>query len=699
MSFDERLEYLSIDKGGSTFFNVEHTDFGVGAAAGDGVTNATAALVAADAAGGAQLRAGRTYVTETAELHKPFSVNGGMLKPASGETVTINRLAVVPGAYQWIDLSDGGEVEFAAGSTTDILPQWFGPTVNETTIMAAINAASGSGATVRLPGAVQLGGSIALNAITDITIAGAGANATLLVVNGDYSCFDITGLCSRIRFKDFCVVSFESRADGYAFSVINTTGTPSDDFSFDNVTIQNTRGGFYFDNLHLVRITDAQVTQSISGAMDFAFYCINTISWHIDRMVARALVGTFSGDIVTVDSNCDTCLLHKVEAYNGDLAGFAFRNSLGGGSDTGPRLVRVTDCYAEFCANNYLIEDCRDLRMTAPHAVGATNINFWIAGGDSITITSPWAHQGDGHGIHVTGGNDIEIVSPKCCHNSQGASNTYDGIRIEDNVTHCRIVGGRSGDYLFGLDKQRYGLSIGSTGTDYITIIGLDTTTNNSGGLANFSTGANNRILGRIKPTVYAEPSIDATNLTVSITAKDPDLMLASLEVAIKNSDGSWGSWGTSWDSSSGSVGSSASLTRTRVAARIAKHIAGIKWRYTYVAADGTTQTDGGHADADPLRWPVVGSVMVSFRSDDGIVVAATGDRDTGSFFVTTQSGSAPADPDNVTNDGGIAGNTGTVQTANTCAVGAIAHVKVVGYTGNGSGTPGDVVYVQVHRN
>lgn len=67
---------------------------------------------------------------------------GGMIKPASGITVTITKLAYEPGPYQWIDTSAGGSVVIHSEKR---LPQWWGAagdgiTDDTKAIQAAINS-------------------------------------------------------------------------------------------------------------------------------------------------------------------------------------------------------------------------------------------------------------------------------------------------------------------------------------------------------------------------------------------------------------------------------------------------------------------------------------------------------------------------------------------------------------------------------
>jgi len=85
-----------------------------------------AAAEADSSVSGIRLNGEVVHTTDTV-LTKPLTIGkGAMLKPANGVTVTINKLAGSPGAYQWIDTSDGGKVEFADGSTNHLQVYWWG---------------------------------------------------------------------------------------------------------------------------------------------------------------------------------------------------------------------------------------------------------------------------------------------------------------------------------------------------------------------------------------------------------------------------------------------------------------------------------------------------------------------------------------------------------------------------------------------
>ncbi len=88
-----------------------------------------AELTAADGLAGNPHLAGVRTVSTATTLTKTLSVaSGGMLKPASGITVTLPD--VIAGRYQIFDLSLGGTIAFSNGASKP-KPEWFGVTFND----------------------------------------------------------------------------------------------------------------------------------------------------------------------------------------------------------------------------------------------------------------------------------------------------------------------------------------------------------------------------------------------------------------------------------------------------------------------------------------------------------------------------------------------------------------------------------------
>jgi hypothetical protein len=363
------------------------------------------------------------------------------------------------------------------------------------TLGAALTALSSGGRVMLLPGAHQLSGAVALTTRTDITIEGAGPNLSQVVVNGNYNAFTVSGVCSRIRFKDLWIGSFAARTSGLGISVVGTSGTHSDNITLDNVMIQNTAQAAFAQYVDSMSWDRVKYTQSISSAAigGSLFRVLQCASHNIDGIVTQATTGTIASDALVLDSDTDTMIVTRCTLDRANR-GVVLTNSIGGGS-TGPRLVRITDCYIELCASSgYAVTDGRDVRFKGAHAAANTGAGFDISGGTSIKLSDCLALQNGTHGYYVHGStvNDARLMGCDASNNSQNASVTYDGIRVEDNTSHVRISNSRSGDYVFTLaNKQRYGLSIGSTSTDHINASDNDFIGNTTAAVGNFSTGTN----------------------------------------------------------------------------------------------------------------------------------------------------------------------------------------------------------------
>lgn len=99
------------------------------AVAGSGATALTAA---ANVAGQPHLPPGTRTIDASVTLIKPLSFAvGAILKPAAGVTVTLP--AVTAGRRQIFDLSLGGAIAFTGGRATDVYPEWWGVTFDNTT--------------------------------------------------------------------------------------------------------------------------------------------------------------------------------------------------------------------------------------------------------------------------------------------------------------------------------------------------------------------------------------------------------------------------------------------------------------------------------------------------------------------------------------------------------------------------------------
>jgi hypothetical protein len=374
----------------------------------------------------------------------------------------------------------------------------------EANLQAQINEAKGGGQRLLQldKAAYQIGTGLVFDGGTDLVIEGQGPNATQLVMAADgITLISLLNVFARVTLKNLWLGSFASRPTGYGIKAIGTSGTHADNLHLDNVVLQNLPVPFYAEKVDQSTARNVRAIQSIAGAVKgVAFHWIDCRSWHeVVNVWTSATVGTFPSDGIRLDSDCDSIFVSNGIAQHCDDYGVHLLNSLGGGS-TGPRLCRFNNYQSEInVVGGFLTEDGRDNRFVSCHAAANGGAGFETSGGQSATYTDCLALENGHHGFHVTGGTAGAITSCSASNNSQAADNTYDGIRVEDGVTGVRVNSNISGDFMFaGGNNQRYGLSIGSVGTDSIVAQGNDLTGNQTGGLGNFSPGSNNSISGNV---------------------------------------------------------------------------------------------------------------------------------------------------------------------------------------------------------
>lgn len=101
------------------------------------------------------------------------------------------------------------------------------------------------------------------------------------------------------------------------------------------------------------------------------------------------------------------------------------------------------------------------------------------------------------HGAQIDGGSYITFTNCQVAVNSQAGSADYNGYNIAANVNHVSIIGGAAGGITspaLATNNQGYGINIATgTGAD-LTVWGVDTTGNVTGGINNGATGLSNNI-------------------------------------------------------------------------------------------------------------------------------------------------------------------------------------------------------------
>ena len=362
-------------------------------------------------------------------------------------------------------------------------------------ITAAVAAVPAQGGIIYFPpGIYLLNSSVLVHARTDISFVGAGVSATRLQMNADgVTLLSFTGVCSRIAIRDLWLGAVAPYSSGGSVSIVGTSTVHSDTFVIENVRLQNTPAPWFSQYLDNSQVRNLRIMQTLPGAVrTVAILMNNCVSDTFTEVVMFSTAGQFGAEGVLVDYDCDTIMFMNSQVLHAGTYGWRCARTSG---HTGPRLCRFTNCYAESCTNaGWMIQAARDVRLSGCHAAVNGGNGFEITGGDSVTVHNSLALENKQHGILVTGGSGIILEANTCSNNSQESNGRYSGIRMDNNVTGTRVVNNRCGDFIFALaQKQKYGISVGSVGTDSLLVMGNDLRGNAIGAL-DYSHGTNHVI-------------------------------------------------------------------------------------------------------------------------------------------------------------------------------------------------------------
>lgn len=191
---------------------------------GDGVTDARAAIAAADADGPVELPPGTYLIGSSLTLtNPPAPVPGAVLKPASGVSVSLGGGYVAGDTQRVFDLSAGGSVVIQ--NQGYVTPQHFGPVSSsaQTAIQAAVDAvvAMGGGTVLCPAGEYELSGTV--------TIGGYGVH-----LNGQGSGAGAFGNKGTV---------FNYSGSGYAIVMGDQVNDVHYDLNVANITIVGTSSG------------------------------------------------------------------------------------------------------------------------------------------------------------------------------------------------------------------------------------------------------------------------------------------------------------------------------------------------------------------------------------------------------------------------------------------------------------------------
>lgn len=389
---------------------------------------------------------------------------------------------------------------------------------------AAITAAKVSGnADVFIPAGswTLLTSPAALDNTTSLRIFGAGPNKTSIWVGANnVTVFSLTNVCARVTIDSMWIGSSAARTNTTAISVVGTSySAPCSAIQIDNVKIQNINNPLVWTDVHQSFVSRVVIVQTVASAVTGNCMALkNIVTCTLRDCFIFATTGTFAQDCVLLLDDNDSVILDGFNVLDGQY-GYRIRNAAG---STGTRLSRLINCYAESCtaAGFYQEGICRDLRLIGCHSAVNASDGFWISGGKSVSLTDCFSIQNNGHGYYIQSGSNIKLLGCEATNNSQVSDVSRDGIYV--STSNVRVIGCRSGDYMFTLaNKQRYGLTIAAA-SDYVFEASNDLSGNTTGPLNYASTEANNQIEYRFQGSKTYDPGSlsdgqgETTTVTVS---------------------------------------------------------------------------------------------------------------------------------------------------------------------------------------
>lgn len=369
--------------------------------------------------------------------------------------------------------------------------------MNQQGIMAAVTYAKTKGySNIYLPAGNYLITAPALfNDLQNMNFEGDGAS-THIVMSANTDLFSFQGQTTNVKLRNMWIGAFEIKTLGIGINIQGTSAVHADTILIENVILQNIPSPIYIQYLDRSNFINMTYVQSIANAtVGNIFILRSSPSIRIKDFRCFSTAGNIANVGLDLDYDTDTIIVENAEILN-CLRGIICHKS---GGSTGPRLIRLIDCYCESCTSSgFDISDGRDVRLIGCHSAVNSGSGFNLTGGTSINLTDCIALQNSLHGFYITGGIKVKVNGCTASNNSQATSVTYDGMRIETGVNNVRVINNVFGDFIFTTtNKQRYGLSIDGT-TDYLIIIGNEFLGNQTGTLANFSTGTHNQVVNNI---------------------------------------------------------------------------------------------------------------------------------------------------------------------------------------------------------
>jgi len=320
---------------------------------------------------------------------------------------------------------------------------------------------------------------------------------------------------------------------------IGTSSNPVSEGGISNLSIigsttQTSGSAIHITNSHFIRISDVIIGYNLytgitldGGASQFEYFIDN---FEIDQCTYGIVLGTNSSPQDVFISNGIVSGCPNTGIFAQQVSGLYCSNldilSCYKGFATGPYPSQYA---ADMFFDTVLCDTCTTTgwnfftnggtveQVNMVNCWGSTNNNHGLeisAGCYSFSITNFRAINNKYHGIYVQGGQNLGFVNCQCLANSMQGLNQYSGISIDGTDTNdLSIIGGKygSGWQAAGFNNQQYGIFISTGNINNYSIIGVDTTGNNTGSISNGGLGPTQYIIGN---PGYVTSSIGSATIT-----------------------------------------------------------------------------------------------------------------------------------------------------------------------------------------
>jgi hypothetical protein len=183
---------------------------------------------------------------------------------------------------------------------------------------------------------------------------------------------------------------------------------------------------------------------------------------------------TITGPLFVLDSGTDSTKIDGLEIsrITGIDTNPAFLMQSTGAAQV-PSYVVMTNSYCE--TNN--LATCMEIDNAAlPDfsnlGIALGIVGLKITGGKGIKISNSFFNDSQQGAVQITGGSDIVFTGNTINDSAAAAANTYDGISVAAGVSKFNITNNRIGNWLFGGNTFRNGISVAAGASDQYVILG-----------------------------------------------------------------------------------------------------------------------------------------------------------------------------------------------------------------------------------